>query len=567
METGNEFMGFVEDHASQRRRLVTAQTKEGLQQEIQRVEERWRNEILYSKFDDSLGAWKRETLHKNTLTFPDLPKPPDQVEYQSIFSPLQFSVGSPHKVHLDDYSQFYSFIRNAAAYRLEERISKLLGYPAPKPEMRIFPNGIKKLALKKVKHLLLYLLFWELPKWQQLKRYNEWLATVAEDRHLYWESRKDAFDRAVRDCLDHWQESKSEWDTQLACDRAKWFKLRSQYETGNSKGIIGYFVAQLDSVPLPRWCPHEYELQFDEAQGVLLIECRLPYLGSLEFVKSKKLASGFKQVPANQKEARDLSNYLPYLIALRLMWEVPKVDYYRKVSTVCCNGFVVYDDPATGQHRRDVILSVAASREELETIRLDRVEPEACFRNLKGVAAAKIWEMVPIQPLIQFNKNDSRFILAKAVLDTLGDENLATMDWQEFEHLIRELFEKEFGTGGAEVKVTQASRDRGVDAIVFDPDPLRGGKFIIQAKRYTNTVDVSAVRDLYGTVINEGASRGILVTTSNYGRDTYDFAKDKPLTLMNGQHLLHLLNKHGYKLRIDLKEAKQLRPPKSENNV
>jgi restriction endonuclease Mrr len=50
----------------------------------------------------------------------------------------------------------------------------------------------------------------------------------------------------------------------------------------------------------------------------------------------------------------------------------------------------------------------------------------------------------------------------------------------------------------------EASRDGGVDAIVFDPDPIRGGKIVIQAKRYTNTVSVSAVRDLFGTIHNEG---------------------------------------------------------------
>ena len=93
------------------------------------------------------------------------------------------------------------------------------------------------------------------------------------------------------------------------------------------------------------------------------------------------------------------------------------------------------------------------------------------------------------------------------------------MRWEDFEHLVRQLFEWEFARNGAEVKVTRASRDRGVDAIVFDPDPLRGGKYIIQAKRYTRLVDVASVRDLYGTVVNEGANRGILVTTSNYGPD------------------------------------------------
>ena len=43
---------------------------------------------------------------------------------------------------------------------------------------------------------------------------------------------------------------------------------------------------------------------------------------------------------------------------------------------------------------------------------------------------------------------------------------------------------------------------------------------IIQAKRYKNTVGVSAVRDLFGTMQNEGASKGILVTTSGYGKSS-----------------------------------------------
>jgi restriction system protein len=130
------------------------------------------------------------------------------------------------------------------------------------------------------------------------------------------------------------------------------------------------------------------------------------------------------------------------------------------------------------------------------------------------------------------------------------------MDWQDFENLIREIFEKEFASSGGEVKITQASRDGGVDAIAFDPDPIRGGKIVIQAKRYTNVVGVSAVRDLYGTTLNEGATKGILVTTANFGPDAYDFAKGKPLTLLNGSNLLHLLEKHGHKAKIDLKAAK-----------
>jgi restriction system protein len=136
--------------------------------------------------------------------------------------------------------------------------------------------------------------------------------------------------------------------------------------------------------------------------------------------------------------------------------------------------------------------------------------------------------------------------------------NLATLPWEEFEHLVRQLFEEEFRKGDAEVQVTRASSDGGVDAVILDPDPLHGGKIVIQAKRYANTVGLSAVRDLYGTVINEGANRGILVSTADYGPDAYEFVKGKPLTLLSGANLLQLLADHGHKARIDLKEAKTL---------
>lgn len=56
----------------------------------------------------------------------------------------------------------------------------------------------------------------------------------------------------------------------------------------------------------------------------------------------------------------------------------------------------------------------------------------------------------------------------------------------------------------------------------------------------------------------EGASRGILVTTSGYGADAYAFAQNEPITLLNGAELLGLLEKHGYKFRVNIVEARRL---------
>ena len=60
---------------------------------------------------------------------------------------------------------------------------------------------------------------------------------------------------------------------------------------------------------------------------------------------------------------------------------------------------------------------------------------------------------------------------------------------------------------------------------------------------------VSAVRDLYGTMIAEGASKGILVTTSHFGRDSREFAKDKPITLIDGPNLVYMFATLGHGLR------------------
>ena len=229
----------------------------------------------------------------------------------------------------------------------------------------------------------------------------------------------------------------------------------------------------------------------------------------------------------------------------------------NKVSSVVFNGYVIDYSPTTGQLEKRIIMSLLVSRDQFVDIDVEHVDAKQCFKYLKGVSAAKLIDVTPITPVLSFDKNDNRFIDNKSI-ETESGTNLASMDWEDFEHLVRLLFEREFSSNGSDVKVTQASRDGGVDAVVFDPDPLRGGKIVIQAKRYTNTVEVSAVRDLYGTVINEGANSGILITTSDYGHDSYEFAKDKPLKLLNSGHLLALLHKHGIKGYINIAEAKNV---------
>lgn len=291
---------------------------------------------------------------------------------------------------------------------------------------------------------------------------------------------------------------------------------------------------------------------------IALIEYELPNKSDISWVKEYKYVASDSSVresllPESTIEKKYES--LLYSICLRSIYEVCISKKSTSIESVVYNGFVSSINKATGLKERKCILSLQVPKEQFLHIDLTNVDPKICFKSFKGVSAAKLIDLSPVQPVLSFNKNDHRFVESKDVSINSGT-NLALMDWEDFEHLVRELFELEFAHNGGEVRVTQASRDGGVDAIVFDPDPLRGGKIVIQAKRYTNTVGVSAVRDLYGTVINEGANTGILITTSDYGHDSYEFAKDKPLKLLNGGHLLALLYKNGKEGYINIQEAK-----------
>ena len=359
-----------------------------------------------------------------------------------------------------------------------------------------------------------------------------------------------------------WELAKDEYREKQKDQNAQVKALREEYKAGDASAVEYFFAEVLNHSAYPDSLPRGNIHHFNQSSGVLIVDYELPDQSAFPSIREMKYVAArkqFQEVPVSESWLKKTYDETLYQIALRTLHELYIADESEVLKSIVFNGWVQSIDRATGKETHGCILSIQAEREEFLQINLSQVDPRACFRKLKGVASSKLIELTPVRPILSINREDHRFVEGYAVADTLDDRtNLAAMDWLDFENLIRELFEKEFSKNGGEVKITQASRDGGVDAIAFDPDPIRGGKIVIQAKRYTNVVGVAAVRDLYGTVHNEGANKGILVTTATYGSDAYEFAKDKPLTLLSGGELLSLLAAHGHRAKIDLQEAKAI---------
>ncbi len=327
-------------------------------------------------------------------------------------------------------------------------------------------------------------------------------------------------------------------------------KLKEAYNMNQQSAIEEVVRLTLLRHAVPEIFQKKIDILYEAESRIILVVLEIPDLSSISIVKRKAARYFGDWIEVSAKVQKKLKEDILYSLCIRAGYLVAKSDT-KNFDLVAINAKQSWFDPATGVKKEGIIASLQASKEDFLSLQIDRIEPKACFRYLKGVSTPSVENIMAIKPIFDLNMNDRRIIEGRNVSDSLDpNANLAEMPWDDFEHLVRQLFEWEFGNKGIEVKVTCASRDRGVDAIMFDPDPLKGGKYVLQAKRYTRTVDVAAVRDLYGTVVNEGANRGILVTTSSYGPDTYEFAKDKPISLVDGQHLVQMLKKHGKNYHI-----------------
>lgn len=322
------------------------------------------------------------------------------------------------------------------------------------------------------------------------------------------------------------------------------------YRNGDPSAIVSYITMVLERSDYLQEFPQQFRVAYSAESKEVIVDYQLPGVNivptatEFKYVKSRDM---IEEKPRKRQEMASIYQDVVAAVTLRTLHEVFESDQGGHVAAVTFSGFVDAVDPATGTDIRPYLISVRSTRDEFEKIELSRVDKKVCLRNLGASVSSRPDELVAVKPIVEFNMVDRRFVEGSDILSELESRpNIMDLTPFEFENLVGNLFSKI----GLETRQTQSSRDGGVDVVAFDTRPIFGGKVVIQAKRYRNTVGVAAVRDLYGTMMNEGANKGILVCTSGYGPDAFKFAKDKPIELIDGGQLLYLCEQNGIKARI-----------------
>ncbi|MFE9659322.1 restriction endonuclease [Streptomyces sp. NPDC005955] len=311
--------------------------------------------------------------------------------------------------------------------------------------------------------------------------------------------------------------------------------------------VVEYFSAALYANSVwPEGFPRQVSAAFDPGPRQFVLTWELPALDVVPESKSARYlinADQVKESPRPVTQRRALYREVLAQSVLLALRDVFAADEHGVLASVALNGFVDDHDPATGRRAEIVVASVVAERAAFGELRLEMVNAVDCLTGaLRGTLSAKPDQRTAVRPVRLPEQ------VGAGVISHGGgaEPDLLEMDPLEFEGLVAELFRAR----GMQAVTTQRSGDGGVDVDAVDPDPISGGKIVVQVKRYRNTVPPSAVRDLYGTVQDQGANKGVLVTTSGFGPGSYTFAGGKPLTLVSGPELVDLLHAHGLRGRL-----------------
>jgi len=341
------------------------------------------------------------------------------------------------------------------------------------------------------------------------------------------------------------QRAVAETEARLEAQHTEIEAFKEAFHAGRPEAVSQYFALVLEASQYPDGFPQRFRLAFVPESRQVVLEYQLPPFDCVPTVAEYRYVRAGDKITEKLraiKERHELYKSVVAQVAVRTIHELFEADRSNLVDTAVFNGHVETINAATGKIENPCLVTFMTTRDSFMGRDFRRIDALACLLDLSASVSKNPAELVPVRPILEFDMVDPRFIEEANVLSGLDQRpNLMELKPGDFESLITNLFSKM----GLETRMTQQSRDGGVDCVTFDNRPIFGGKVIIQAKRYKNTVPVSAVRDLFGTVHNEGASKGILVTTSGFGKASFEFAKNKPLELLSGSNLLYLLKVHA----------------------
>jgi restriction system protein len=148
----------------------------------------------------------------------------------------------------------------------------------------------------------------------------------------------------------------------------------------------------------------------------------------------------------------------------------------------------------------------------------------------------------PIAFFKQWNRKQSYHNTTRKIKQQNSTEPLREINWIEFESYVGEFFKSQ----GYNVKQALSSApDGGIDIELTKDGELS----LVQCKHWkTRKVGVQVLREMYGVMLDNQATRMIIVTSGDFTKEAIQFGIDKRFWLVNGGELVNMIESGRYEL-------------------
>jgi len=123
---------------------------------------------------------------------------------------------------------------------------------------------------------------------------------------------------------------------------------------------------------------------------------------------------------------------------------------------------------------------------------------------------------------------------SKLLDDQQDIDSIKALSWKEFEELVAEAYRRQ----GFRIIENGFGPDGGVDVKLIKDNQTT----LVQCKQWrSKNVGVAVIREMFGVMTAENASKVVIICCGGFTRDAKSFAENKPIELVGGTELLSIV--------------------------
>lgn len=168
----------------------------------------------------------------------------------------------------------------------------------------------------------------------------------------------------------------------------------------NPEAIEVYFDQIIDRIDYPDKFTVDAQVEYSSPRK-LIVEIELPLpedflmVKQIRYIKSQ---NEYRTSYLSKTESARLYNSYIHQLCLLVIYKTFEMDNYGLLDSILLNGWVKTINRSSGEPIEAYIISLDCRKEDILGISLEKVDPQMCFKFLKGIGGPKFSDLVPIEP-------------------------------------------------------------------------------------------------------------------------------------------------------------------------